>query len=183
MAGVSFNISCKELKIAQIAQVNLSTLEFCSYIRPLLLWVNAYASEENVNKLTSVKIRPSITSNRYNFASPLCVQTHSRRRMHNCISWPGFWGICCCRSLKLNFIGYMVHSSSLYLLSGLQFTQLFHIYVLKKPQGIMGYSQLEHSSKWSDRNPHFKLKLKIFLKFCICTVCCPVSGHFSLTLQ
>ena len=32
MADVSFNISYKELNIAQIAQANFSTLEFRSYI-------------------------------------------------------------------------------------------------------------------------------------------------------
>ena len=35
MADISFNIACKELKIAQISQ--LSTFAFSSYIRPRLL--------------------------------------------------------------------------------------------------------------------------------------------------
>ena len=44
MAGISFNIAWKELKIAQISQ--LSTFAFSSYIRPRLLRVKLYANEE-----------------------------------------------------------------------------------------------------------------------------------------
>lgn len=108
-----------------------------------------------------------ITSNHYNFASPLCVQTHSSRRIPNCISWPEFWGVCCYRGLKLNFTGYMVHSSSPYLLSGLQFTQLFHIHVLKKPLGIMGYinwNTLQNDLTVTHISSIFKSKLKTFLR-------------------
>ena len=49
MADISFNIAFKELKIAQIAQVNqlFQLLNyFSSYIRPWLLWVKSYANEE-----------------------------------------------------------------------------------------------------------------------------------------
>ena len=60
----------------------------------------------------------------------------------------------------------MVHSSSLYLLSGLQFTQLFHIHVLKKPLGIMGYinwNTLQNYLTETHSLSIFKSKLKTFL--------------------
>ena len=46
MSDISFNTACKELKIAQIAQLNLSTFAFSSYIRPLLLLGKSYANEQ-----------------------------------------------------------------------------------------------------------------------------------------
>ena len=56
----------------------------------------------------------------------------------------------------------MVHSSSLYLLSGLQFTQLFHI----QPLGIMGYinwNTLQNYLTETHILSIFKSKLKTFL--------------------
>ena len=60
-----------------------------------------------------------------------------------------------------------MHSSWLYLLSGLQFTQLFHIHVLKKTQGILGYinwNTLQNDLTETHILAIFKLKLKIFLQ-------------------
>ena len=53
MADISFNIAFKELKIAQIAQVNqlFQLLNyFSSYTRPWLLWVKSYANEEKCKR-------------------------------------------------------------------------------------------------------------------------------------
>ena len=47
MAGISFNIAYKELKIAQIVQVNqLFKLLNLVRISPRLLWLEPYAIEE-----------------------------------------------------------------------------------------------------------------------------------------
>ena len=45
MADISFNIACKKLKIAQIAQLNL-LFAVSLYIQPRLLRVKSYANEE-----------------------------------------------------------------------------------------------------------------------------------------
>ena len=47
MVDISFNISCTELKIAQIAQLNqIFQPLHLAYIRPRLLGVKSYANEE-----------------------------------------------------------------------------------------------------------------------------------------
>ena len=46
MSDISFNTACKELKIAQIAQL---TFAFSSNIRPLLLLGKSYANEQKCN--------------------------------------------------------------------------------------------------------------------------------------
>ena len=47
MSDISFNTACKELKIAQIAQLDqLFQVAFSSYIRPLLLLGKSYANEQ-----------------------------------------------------------------------------------------------------------------------------------------
>ena len=49
MANISFNITCKELKIAQIAEANqiFQLLNYSSDIRqPRLVWAKLYANEE-----------------------------------------------------------------------------------------------------------------------------------------
>ena len=129
--------------------------EFRWYIRSQLLWVNVCASEEKFKQI-DVREDSPVTSNRYNLASALCVQTYSRRRIHNCISWPGFWGICCYGSLS-KFC--WVHGAFKLTLpigrftvySALSYTRT----CIEETSGHNGIYQLEHSSKWSDRNPHF----------------------------
>ena len=52
MADISFNIACKELKIAQIAQLNqlFQVLYLVHISRPRLLWVKPYANEEKCKR-------------------------------------------------------------------------------------------------------------------------------------
>ena len=50
MANISFNVACKELKIAQIAEVN-QIFQFLNYYssdigQPRLVWARLYANEE-----------------------------------------------------------------------------------------------------------------------------------------
>ena len=48
MADISFNIGCKELEIAQIAQLN--------QLFQRLLWVKLYANEEKCKQTSAKKV-------------------------------------------------------------------------------------------------------------------------------
>ena len=92
MTDIAFNIACKELKIAQIAQLNqlfqLSTFAFSSYILPRLLCVKSYANEENVNNDVS-KDSP-IDNNKSEFVSTIFLlpELHCSRKLISIVSRP-----------------------------------------------------------------------------------------------